>query len=166
MVTKIRYKKCVCGNAFVPARAIQKFCSPRCEIKHKSGKGEVTVNSSLSELMDKATGLFSQFIKQRDAGKPCISCGAKPTKEHSFQCGHYLPAGQYSGVEFDEDNAAAQCVNCNCMLYGNTAEYRKNLLTRIGLVKVAQLEERAHMTKFCKRGKVELVEIITKYRGK
>ena len=32
---------------------------------------------------------LSKFIKQRDAGKPCISCG-KFMQQHEIQAGHYI----------------------------------------------------------------------------
>jgi len=71
--------------------------------------------------------VFSKFIRQRDAGRPCISCG----KFSELQCGHFIKR-QYLGTRWREENCAGQCVHCNYALQGNDIEFAKGLVKRYG----------------------------------
>ena len=86
-----------------------------------------------------------KFVRERDKGKPCVSCG-KPY-ESSFQAGHLFSRKQYNGLRFDLSNVNGQCEYCNLRLEGNVAEYTLRLPDRIGqerfdkLIKLARLEK-------------------------
>ena len=43
-------------------------------------------------------------------------------------------------MRFEEENCHKQCVKCNQHLSGNTVEYRKRLIDRIGLERVEAIE--------------------------
>jgi len=84
---------------------------------------------------------FQKFCRLRDAynGGYCISCGKYLVWNDNCDGGHYIKRKNKT-VKFDEDNCHAQCVSCNQWRSGNDAEYRKNLIKKIGLEKVEYLE--------------------------
>lgn len=82
---------------------------------------------------------FNEYIRLRDMGKPCISCG----RMLPLQAGHYLPAGKYPTLRFNEDNVHGQCAECNIGKYGNIEHYRNSLIVRIGYDRVRMLEMEA-----------------------
>ena len=55
-------------------------------------------NVSLPKLKNKLEDIFNEFIRLRNAGQPCISCGERKT----LQAGHYWAVGGYDGLRFDE----------------------------------------------------------------
>jgi len=78
------------------------------------------------------------YIRARDAGKPCICCGEPLGPK--FDAGHYLESGNNSRVRYDEDNIHGQRVYCNQHKGGNLIGYRKGLIEKIGLERVERLE--------------------------
>jgi hypothetical protein len=83
---------------------------------------------------------FNSYIRERDKGLPCISCG-KPIRLADYDAGHYIPAGSNSLLKFDEVNTNGQCAfYCNHSRSGNQVEYRKGLLERYGEAEVIRLE--------------------------
>lgn len=99
---------------------------------------------SHSEWINDLQKVFNKFIRLRDAGKPCISCGTA-NKDIDYHAGHLYAAGNYSYLRFNEDNVHLQCGNnCNKNKHGNFAEYRIALIKRIGLAHVEQLERDRH----------------------
>lgn len=92
----------------------------------------------LSYWMKRAQAAFNAWVRARDAGKPCISCG----KYHQGQnhAGHYRPAGSNPELRFEPDNCHLQCSPCNSHLSGNLTAYRPALIAKIGLERVEWLE--------------------------
>ena len=78
------------------------------------------------------------YIRARDAGKLCICCN-EPLGD-KYDAGHFLESGNNSRIRYDENNIHAQRVYCNQYKGGNSAEYRKGLIKRIGLEAVEKLE--------------------------
>ena len=114
---------------------------------------------TLSKLTTKAQVKFNSFIRKRDEGQPCISCG----KFRELQAGHFYSAGHHSHMRFNEDNVHGQCKSCNYFLSGNLIEYRKNLIKKIGAERVEKLDRIA-----ATRGKINrffVLEIIEKYKN-
>jgi predicted nucleic acid-binding Zn-ribbon protein len=86
-------KKCKnCGEVFDPQRAMQKACSVPCAIELANKAKEKTARAKEArerkvtkekldalrtkpQLVKLAQTAFNGFIRARDAGKPCISCG-------------------------------------------------------------------------------------------
>ena len=86
----------------------------------------------------KAQEAFNRYIRERDRGLPCISCGAFHNK---MTAGHYKTLGAYPELRFHPDNCHGQCwYNCNRNRSGNIIEYRKGLVERIGIERVEWLE--------------------------
>lgn len=176
-------RKCkVCGEVFEKARPFQVACSPKCAIEYakvqrskrekeaerKAKRQEQARTKALRhrletvpELTKKAQQAFNRYIRLRDRGKPCISCGA-PWKEN-FQACHYVPAGRSNKLRFDEDNVHGGCVRCNLYESGNLRGYRIGLIERIGVERVEQLETDHEARKWTKE---ELRELAAEYRRK
>jgi hypothetical protein len=161
-----------CKNKFNPIRFNMKYCTEiEClkafseEIKQKTWKETKTrMKTELKTNQDwlkEAQTIFNKFIRLRDNGLWCISCGLPPKKKNA---GHYFSSGGHSNVRFDEDNVHLQCEACNTYLSGNLLNYQIGIEKRIGAAKLIELQGKAHLEK---RWSVEeLKEIIRIYKNK
>jgi hypothetical protein len=116
---------------------------------------------SLQDWLKLAQMTFNKYIRHRDKGMSCISCGNEPKKANA---GHYFSQGGHSNVRFHEDNVHLQCEHCNSYLSGNLLNYRIGIEKRIGTARLIVLEVIAHETK--KWTIQELNEIIETYKRK
>ena len=116
---------------------------------------------SLQDWLKLAQMTFNKYIRHRDKGMSCISCGNEPKKANA---GHYFSQGGHSNVRFNEDNVHLQCEHCNSYLSGNLLNYRIGIEKRIGTARLIVLEVIAHETK--KWTVQELNEIIETYKKK
>ena len=111
-----------------------------------------------SYQLKKAQEAFNAFIRERDKGLPCISCGGTGNK---MTAGHFKTD---KSLRFHPDNCHGQCWwNCNMNKSGNIAEYRPNLVLKIGDERVEYLEQYhppANWTLF------DIIEIKKLYRVK
>jgi hypothetical protein len=103
--------------------------------------------------------VFNKYVRSRDYGEPCISCGSF----NGNQAGHYFPVKGYSVLRYDEVNVNIQCAGCNMYKHGNPQEYRKGLVRKYGEQVVKDLEERSSVRVF-KWDREQLEEIINKYK--
>lgn len=120
---------------------------------------------SIPQLLKIAQKHFNAYIRYRDTKQGyfvCISCGKYKGLE-KMHAGHYLSAGHYSFLRFDENNVHGQCVGCNTYLHGNAIPYRINLINKIGAIEVEKLENFRHTSQ--KWDRFTLMEIIEKYKG-
>jgi len=175
-------RKCrVCPSIFMPSRPMQKVCGPMCALtfsRSENGKAKKVAmvldkretRAKLDDMRTKpqlvalAQKAFNGFIRARDAGKPCISCGtplADTGVGGAFDCGHYRSVGSAVHMRFVEDNAHGQCKHCNRHLAGNHVAYRAGLLARIGERPVDLIESDQTLRKYSKEG---LIEIARHYR--
>ena len=118
---------------------------------------------TVSQLIGKAQVKFNKFIRERDKGQPCISCGSYNTATAS----HFYSAGHYGQLRFNEDNVHLSCVKCNYFLSGNLIEYGIRLEKKIGKERVEKLEMIAMYSKRNRSFKLDrfaLIEIIEKYK--
>lgn len=74
-----------------------------------------------SEHLNLAQKVFNTYIRIRDKGKECISCGKKLGND--FHAGHFFSVGAYPNLRFNENNVHGQCVECNLHKHGNVKEY-------------------------------------------
>ncbi|MFY9326459.1 MAG: recombination protein NinG [Georgfuchsia sp.] len=142
-------RKCkTCGTRYEPTMRVQTACSVPCAIEQakvarvkKEAKEDREKKLKLkprAQWMREAQAVFNRFIRARDAGQPCISCGRHhPGQIHA---GHYMSTGARPELRFDERNVHAQCAPCNNHLSGNIALYRAGLIAKIGLPAVESLE--------------------------
>lgn len=95
-------------------------------------------------IKGKLWAVFSKYIRLRDAKKygTCVTCGKRKTYEE-LQAGHYLAAGNCGfGLLFDEENVNGECSGDNGFNSNHQVDYRRNLISRIGLENVEKLEKR------------------------
>lgn len=98
---------------------------------------------TLSEWLKEAQTACNNYIRLRDADKPCISCGKLICGK--WDAGHYITVGSCSELRFHPMNIHKQCSwDCNKNKSGNIVEYRKGLVGRIGVENVEWLENHHH----------------------
>lgn len=145
-----------CAAKFTPQRLGQAVCSPKCglaikdvnkdkarkaldQIERKAIKAAKERIKSRSDYLKEAQQAFNAWVRLRDAGLPCISCGT--TADVQYCAGHYKPSGSNPALRFEPLNVHLQCNrNCNMAKSGNLTPYRAELIKRIGLDKVEWLE--------------------------
>lgn len=153
MTNRYKPKKCRwCKKEFAPSRPLQKVCSYQCAIKDaesnrkaekaKKFKAETRRRKealkTTAQCLGDAQKEFNKFIRLRDHGKPCISCGRKSGCK--INAGHFRSVGACPELRFVELNVHLQCEHCNQYKSGNIDRYRINLVKKIGLKKVEWLE--------------------------
>lgn len=182
-----RLRKCrVCGEEYERRNINHMACSPKCAIeyvrqqkeraalkkqaeekrKERVKKAQMRERlETIPELIKKAQAAFNAYIRARDKGKPCISCGAPYREAYggAFDAGHYRSTGAASHLRFNENNCHGQCVRCNRNLSGNAVAYRAGLIERIGLEAVEALEADNEWRKW---DKDELRALAALYRKK
>ena len=168
MENKPKYCK-VCNKEYNPRSSLQTVCSFECSVKLAKIKGakkekaekkkELLTNKDYIKLAQNAV---NAFIRLRDTGEPCISCGKEINGVR--HASHFIAAFAHSNIRFHEDNIWVSCYKCNVMLSGNQLEYRKRLIPKIGLERVEWLENNAHIVK--KYSNEELIEIIGIFKQK
>jgi hypothetical protein len=150
-------KKCKsCRAEFIPSRPLQSACGVPCAIaltnagKEKSRKAKEAKEraehrqakekvKSKGEHAKEAQAVFNSWIRLRDHGLPCISCGT--TANVQYAAGHYRTVASCPELRFEPLNVHLQCNrNCNMAKSGSILEYRIELVRRIGQEKVDWLE--------------------------
>lgn len=101
---------------------------------------------SKSQWDREAQSAFNRYIRIRDEGKPCVSCGNPLLGKSNYLTGsaidasHYRSRGAASHLKFNVFNVHSACTRCNRQLSGNAVEYRIRLIERIGQERVERLE--------------------------
>jgi hypothetical protein len=136
---------------------MQAVCSPACAqayakklAEQKAARAKRDDRKSLREALEKAKTrgqhlkelqtAFNAWIRARDAGLPCISCGRPASWRGQWDAGHYRSVGSNPASRFDPLNVNKQCGPCNVHLSGNLIAYRAGLVKKIGLAEVERLE--------------------------
>lgn len=174
---KVKKKRCKeCNKLFVPYRTTQTVCSPECAIKNGKAKElkrqedskhidklikEKKESNRLSTYLSNTKNIVHKYIRLRDKGKHCISCGT-PHKD-DFDAGHFYPGGKFTALKFDLDNIHAQCIQCNRYKEGEFEMYSLRLPNRIGVQRYQELVKRADMSiKTVKKWNRDELKIIIK----
>jgi hypothetical protein len=143
-----------CGQMFQPWSGFTKTCSPTCALKYTREKADKLLAKQIrsekmemrarlmtrSDWLKRAQTAFNAWIRIRDRGQPCISCGCT-LENRKVDAGHYRTVGAMAALRFEPLNCHSQCVPCNQHRSGNILEYRLGLIKRIGLEKVEWLEK-------------------------
>ena len=152
----IRPKTCrVCKCKFQPRMSLATVCGVPCaqalavSIRGKAAKVAAVkerkdTKDKLNKLKSRSTWAkeaqtaFNAWVRARDAGSACISCG----RHHQGQnhAGHYLSVGARPELRYEPLNVWLQCAPCNTHLSGNAVLYRQALLLKIGAEKLDWLE--------------------------
>ena len=137
----------VCERVFVPDRMGQLVCRPACAMARvrqakKADRASIKARKeaikSKADWAREAQTAFNAWIRARDEGLPCISCGRH--HQGQWHAGHYLSTGARPELRFTESNVHRQCAPCNTHLSGNAVLYRIGLINRIGSDAVEWLE--------------------------
>jgi hypothetical protein len=135
-----------CKTAFTPKHFNQKNCMQTDECvgaflsdlskandrkwrKEKKERSERL--KTRSEWLNDLQKVFNAYIRERDKGKQCISCGVN-LHNKTVHASHFWSVGAYPNLRFNENNVHASCDHCNLHLHGNIANYALNLPKRIG----------------------------------
>ena len=132
----------------MPTKPLQVVCSAPCAWTYVGKQNEKRDRMRTREAkariktrgqwMKEAQTAFNRYIRVRDSGHPCISCGRH--HEGQWHAGHYMPTSTRPELRFDEMNVHLQCAPCNTYLSGNLIQYRKGLTKKIGIAMVEWLE--------------------------
>ncbi len=162
-------RRCKCGcSAELPAArqctdilSKKGYASAECLMLHTrakaKAKAEKEVRQKTSALKSKllnenrghwlkaAQAAFNAFIRERDKGRACISCGRMPNfSDHiggsGIHAGHYRSVGACPELRFEELNVNIQCVHCNIHKSGNAIDYRIGLVKKIGANNIDWIE--------------------------
>jgi hypothetical protein len=142
----------ICKQLFTPRIQLQPKC-PDCAFEEQRQKNCALYNKTLitrikkpkkplKPKIDMEQARINKIVRERDANKPCISCGKK-MEGWELNAGHYYARSQCESLRYDLDNIHGQCSWCNSKMTEDLkipANYRKNLLERIGTERVARLD--------------------------
>lgn len=136
------HPECIDGYAEAQAekakRADAKAARMAAKVERASIKARKEAIKSRADWAREAQTAFNAFIRARDDGLPCISCGRH--HQGQWHAGHYLSTGARPELRYTESNVHRQCAPCNTHLSGNAVLYRIGLIERIGLEAVEWLE--------------------------
>lgn len=125
-------------------RATLKATKARRELEQ--AEKEHNERKSLPNLLQQTKNAVHRYVRARDQGKPCISCGT-PWRSN-FQAGHCYKAELFSTLKYDyKRNIHGQCEQCNIRKRGNESNYHLRLPDRIGQEAYDQLREDAKRDK-------------------
>ncbi len=98
---------------------------------------------TLPKLLAKAQKVFNAWIRERDSKEGCFTCIScfRTLPVDQMNAGHYVPVKGGSALRFNENNVNGECVRCNGFDEFHLVGYRKNLIRKIGIKKVEQLEK-------------------------
>ena len=108
----------------------------------------------------KADKYFSDFIRKRDAQKPCVTCGNYKSDK---DCGHFV-SRRFEATRYDEKNAHGQCLKCNRFENGNQFEHGQAIDKMYGEGTAEKLFIKSKM--LCKRKKSDYEFIAQEYKSK
>ncbi len=116
---------------------------------------------SLPSLKKKVQLVFNEFIRLRDQGQPCISCGGYGV----LQAGHYFNVKGYDGLRFDPDNTNGECPKCNLFDDSHLIGYGERLPMKIGEERYLALKARAanYKQNGYKWARAELLDLLALY---
>lgn len=117
----------------------------KAENKRHAAKKQKLRDEDRGYWLKKAQAAFNAYIRARDKGKPCISCGRMPnfgsyTGGSGIQAGHYRSVAAAPELRFNELNVHVQCVHCNVHKSSNAIDYRIALVKKLGSDTVEWLE--------------------------
>jgi hypothetical protein len=142
-------KKCrICKESFQPFNSTAYACSPECALtavkasiakKHAKAvrEGQKRDKQALRTRKDALKGKayylksaqqsVNAWVRLRDTGKPCISCGKPDDGTHQRHASHFRSVKACSSQRYSTKNIFASCRVCNEILSGNLLEYRQRL---------------------------------------
>jgi len=141
-----------------------KISKPRIDLENAQFERKDRVK--LGHLLSNTKNICHEYIRLRDKGKDCVSCGIQYLED--FQAGHFYKAELYSNLKYDEFNISGQCRQCNLRKEGNESGYRAGIIQRYGFEHLRYLDEKAKSYKQnnFEWDRTQLVEIRDYYKQK
>ena len=124
-------------------QSISKVQKPRLEFE--KAEKDLKEKKGISGALLVTKTLVHAYVRERDKGKPCISCGTPWNSD--FQCGHHYKSETFVTLRFNLDNLNGQCQQCNLRKEGAFDNYALNLPYRIGIKKYNDLQSLASIDK-------------------
>ena len=84
---------------------------------------------SHGKLIQECQTAFNEYIRTRDKGLPCISCGAP----YFSDCGHLFKKSIRPAMRFSVMAAHGQCRECNSKDDGNYEKFCQGIAARHGI---------------------------------
>jgi 5-methylcytosine-specific restriction endonuclease McrA len=153
--TNMKTRKCKdCGISFIPNARFEPRCF-KCKIakfneqkaKYCDYKNKTLITRTkkpqkpLQAKVGAEQGRINKIVRERDAGKPCVSCGRI---NYEIQAGHFHSRNQCSKLRYDLSNIHGQCGKCNSMMTQNPEipqNYRIEIEKRIGSEELARIDK-------------------------
>jgi len=159
---KLKEKICrICQNTYEPYSTTSQCCSIKCVLKQVEAKKDKQLARQVkqqetsrkretalrklalktkSQWLKEAQQACNAYIRRRDQGLPCISCGT--TNPNIQYCaGHFKTRGGHPALRFHPMNIHRQCNHtCNLQKSGSIDTYRPALIEKIGIDNVNWLE--------------------------
>ena len=167
-------KKCKnCKEYFRPEKPLQHYClesecvkawvksekDKQWKKRKRIIKGQI---KTTQETLAEAQVAFNAYIRARDFGKECISCGT--LLKGKFDAGHFFSQGGHANLRFSEKNTNGQCVKCNRYLHGNLLDYRNGIIKRYGESVLRDLEQNANAERKYTRKEAEEIRDLYKLK--
>ena len=176
---KPKQRNCkACQTRFLAHREFEWWCSPECgttlalakmdkarQAKDKQARKDHRKDKeavkTLPELRREAQSACNAYIRERDKGKPCISCGRPDDGTHQRHAGHWKTTKARPDIRYEASQIHACCFQCNVYGGGGLHEgYLPELIRRVGQSEVDRLQ----VTTVRKYSREELEAIKAHYR--
>lgn len=125
------------------ANAMLKVSAPRKEFENIQTENKE--RTELKKAHSTTKTVVHAYVRERDKGKPCISC--KNDWKPNFQAGHGYAAGSFETLKYNLNNIHGQCEQCNLRKEGDFFNYSLNLPERIGVENYNELVRLAGIDK-------------------
>ena len=183
--TDIIEKKGYCSTSCLLAHAKAKNAEAQAEKQRKELKQVRENHKTVTKWEAEAQAVINRYVRTRDHGKPCISCG-KPFEQvvaeqgwktgGAWDCGHYKTRAAKPQLRFNTFNMHSQCKSCNAGSgkYGAKAEtvgqgYDRGILERLSAERVQWLNDNNEKSKkelMCRNGYIEYLKRIKRIFAK
>lgn len=155
-------------------RADAKAARMAAKVDKAETKKRLRELAPLRKFIAEAQTAFNAWVRARDDGLPCISCGELNPPElgpgGAWDAGHFLGRGAHPEKRFMEDNVHRQCKSCNAGSAKNPAKaltvgqrYAVELRNRIGSDRYEAVVAPIPVRKWTRE---ELTSIRNTYRAK
>lgn len=164
-----------CGGEYLKRQALQRVCGLKCALElsekkrietekraHRKKDRETKERlKTVPDLVKGAGRAFNRYIRARDTGKSCISCGdpfAGVRFTDVIEAGHFRTVAAAGHLRFNLLNCWGQCSGCNRggkaqkyhTMESTNRAYRRGLVDRIGEDRVQALENDNRIAKWDK----------------
>lgn len=121
------------------------------------------------KLADEAQRAVNAYIRVRDYGKHCVSCGRWMdhdgegyNRDSQVNAGHFRSVGAAPHLRFNTFNIHGQCIHCNMHLSGNREGYDSRLPFIVGQAKFVWLTNNNEIRRFSDDYYIRMKKVFTR----